>query len=116
MMVTSRKQYVVSRLVYSEDTLAEDHDKIKRKHKALIGHVKEYLICDVKRAKQAVLSVLPIIGWMRIYRVREWLLGDVVSGISTGMVAIMQGERMNDIFGPRQNCYNYFREKFSIDG
>ncbi|XP_047246308.1 chloride anion exchanger-like [Girardinichthys multiradiatus] len=91
MMVTSRKQYVVSRLVYSEDTLAEDHDKIKRKHKALIDHVKEYLTCDVKRAKQAVLSVLPIIGWMRIYRVREWLLGDVVSGISTGMVAIMQG-------------------------
>ncbi|XP_070710344.1 chloride anion exchanger-like [Pempheris klunzingeri] len=28
---------------------------------------------------------------MRIYRVREWLLGDVVSGISTGLVAIMQG-------------------------
>lgn len=48
--------------------------------------------CDSKRAKNAVLTLLPIIGWMRIYRVREWLLGDVVSGISTGLVAIMQGE------------------------
>lgn len=48
--------------------------------------------CDSKRAKNAVLSLLPIIGWMRIYRVKEWLLGDVVSGISTGLVAIMQGE------------------------
>uniref|UniRef100_A0A4W6E8Y7 SLC26A/SulP transporter domain-containing protein n=1 Tax=Lates calcarifer TaxID=8187 RepID=A0A4W6E8Y7_LATCA len=47
--------------------------------------------CDSKRAKNAVLSLLPIIGWMRIYRVREWLLGDVVSGISTGLIAIMQG-------------------------
>uniref|UniRef100_A0AAQ4REZ6 STAS domain-containing protein n=1 Tax=Gasterosteus aculeatus aculeatus TaxID=481459 RepID=A0AAQ4REZ6_GASAC len=37
------------------------------------------------------LSLLPIISWMRTYSVREWLLGDVVSGISTGMVAIMQG-------------------------
>lgn len=47
--------------------------------------------CDAKRAKNAALSLLPIIGWMRIYRVKEWLLGDVVSGISTGLVAIMQG-------------------------
>ncbi|KAM4523908.1 solute carrier family 26 member 3 [Fundulus diaphanus] len=91
MMATSRKQYVVSRPVYSEDSLAEDHEKIHRKHKALTDHVKEYLTCDANRAKIAVLSVLPVIGWMRIYRVREWLLGDVVSGISTGLVAIMQG-------------------------
>ncbi|XP_015255623.1 PREDICTED: chloride anion exchanger-like, partial [Cyprinodon variegatus] len=90
-MVTSRKQYVVSRPVYSEDSLAEDHEKIQRKHKALTAHVKEYLTCDAKRAKAAVLSALPVIGWMRSYRVREWLVGDVVSGVSTGLVAIMQG-------------------------
>lgn len=53
--------------------------------------------CDAKRAKKAVLSVLPVIGWMRDYRVKEWLLGDVVSGISTGLVAIMQGEQTGDI-------------------
>ncbi|XP_043964394.1 chloride anion exchanger-like isoform X3 [Gambusia affinis] len=92
MMVTLRKQYVVSRPVYSEDSLAEDHEKIHRKHKALMEHVKEYLTsCDANRAKKAVVSVLPVIGWMRMYRVREWLLGDVVSGVSTGLVAIMQG-------------------------
>lgn len=38
-----------------------------------------------------MLSLLPIIGWMRMYKVKEWLLGDVVSGVSTGLVAIMQG-------------------------
>lgn len=47
--------------------------------------------CDSKRAKNAALSLLPIVGWMKIYRIKEWLLGDVVSGISTGLVAIMQG-------------------------
>lgn len=47
--------------------------------------------CDSKRVKNAVFSLLPIIGWMRIYRLKEWLLGDVVSGISTGLVAVMQG-------------------------
>lgn len=38
-----------------------------------------------------MLSLLPIIGWLRSYKIKEWLLGDVVSGISTGLVAIMQG-------------------------
>lgn len=55
--------------------------------------------CDSKRAKNAALSLLPIIGWLKIYRVREWLLGDVVSGISTGLVAIMQGEETGN------SCY-----------
>nr|AQQ13389.1 solute carrier family 26 member 3 [Sciaenops ocellatus] len=90
-MVTLRKQYVVDRSVYSEDSFAEKYDKVYRLRKTILDHLKEYLTCDSKRAKNAVLSLLPIIGWMRIYRVKEWLLGDVVSGISTGLVAIMQG-------------------------
>ncbi|XP_067346362.1 chloride anion exchanger-like [Channa argus] len=90
-MATFRKHFVVARDVYSEDSFAEDHEKIYRVRKTTMHHVKEYLICDSKRAKNAALSLLPIIGWMRIYKVREWLLGDVVSGISTGLVAIMQG-------------------------
>lgn len=86
-----RKHYSVSRPVYSEDSFAEDHEKVLRQRKTTLDHVKQYLTCDSKRAKNAVLSFLPIIGWMKIYRVKEWLLGDVVSGISTGLVAIMQG-------------------------
>uniref|UniRef100_A0A8C4IK44 STAS domain-containing protein n=1 Tax=Dicentrarchus labrax TaxID=13489 RepID=A0A8C4IK44_DICLA len=87
-MVTLRNRYEVVRPVYSEDSFAADHEKVCRRRKTILQHIKD---CDSKRATNAVLSLLPIIGWMRIYRVREWLLGDVVSGISTGMVAIMQG-------------------------
>ncbi|XP_068573200.1 solute carrier family 26 member 3 isoform X2 [Cebidichthys violaceus] len=90
-MVTLRKQYAVARPVYSEDSLAEDHEKVYRLRKTILDNAREYLTCDSKRVKNAALSLLPVIGWMRIYRVREWLLGDVVSGISTGLVAIMQG-------------------------
>ncbi|XP_070848710.1 chloride anion exchanger-like [Chaetodon trifascialis] len=90
-MATLRKKYTVDRPVYSEDSFAENHEKVSRRRKTILDHVKDYLTCDSQRAKNAVLSLLPIIGWMRIYRVKEWLLGDVVSGISTGMVAIMQG-------------------------
>uniref|UniRef100_A0A3P8WHY3 Solute carrier family 26 member 3 n=1 Tax=Cynoglossus semilaevis TaxID=244447 RepID=A0A3P8WHY3_CYNSE len=90
-MATLRRQYVVTRQVYSEDSFAEGHQKVSRVRKTILDHVKEYLSCDSKRAKNAALSLLPIIGWMRSYRLKEWLLGDVVSGISTGLVAIMQG-------------------------
>uniref|UniRef100_A0A671Y651 Solute carrier family 26 member 3 n=1 Tax=Sparus aurata TaxID=8175 RepID=A0A671Y651_SPAAU len=104
-MATLRKQYAVARPVYSEDSFAEDHEKVHRVRKTMLDHLKECVTgsmklsflfslkssCDSTRAKKAVLSLLPIIGWMRIYRVKEWLLGDVVSGISTGLVAIMQG-------------------------
>lgn len=63
--------------------------------------------CDSKRAKNAALSLLPIIGWMKIYRIKEWLLGDVVSGISTGLVAIMQGGEMD-----RENQSNHLIQKW----
>ncbi|GLD74964.1 chloride anion exchanger-like protein [Lates japonicus] len=50
-----------------------------------------YFKCDAKRAKNAALSLLPVIGWMKIYRIKEWLVSDIVSGVSTGLVAVLQG-------------------------
>uniref|UniRef100_A0A8C7PK13 STAS domain-containing protein n=1 Tax=Oncorhynchus mykiss TaxID=8022 RepID=A0A8C7PK13_ONCMY len=60
------KQYVVARPLYSEDAFADEHEKIHRHHKTLRHHVK-------------------------IYQLKEWLLSDIVSGVSTGLVAVLQG-------------------------
>uniref|UniRef100_A0A8C7DS64 Solute carrier family 26 member 3 n=1 Tax=Oncorhynchus kisutch TaxID=8019 RepID=A0A8C7DS64_ONCKI len=95
-------QYVVARPLYSEDAFTDEHEKIHRHHKTLRHHVKQYFTltkngvcvncsCDLKRAKNAALSLLPFIGWMRIYQLKEWLLSDIVSGVSTGLVAVLQG-------------------------
>ncbi|XP_076577954.1 chloride anion exchanger-like [Chaetodon auriga] len=91
MMQTGAKQYVVVRPVYSEDSFAEKHEKVYRHHKTMLDHVKQCCRCDAKRAKNAALSLLPIISWIKIYQVKEWLLNDVVSGVSTGLVAVLQG-------------------------
>ncbi|KAF6725546.1 Chloride anion exchanger [Oryzias melastigma] len=93
MMRPGARQYVVNRPLYSEDSFADEHEKVCRRRKTMLDHIKLYFTCDAKRAKNAALSLLPVIGWMRIYRVKEWLLPDVVSGISTGLVAVLQGER-----------------------
>uniref|UniRef100_A0A8C5CV30 Solute carrier family 26 member 3 n=1 Tax=Gadus morhua TaxID=8049 RepID=A0A8C5CV30_GADMO len=90
-MASPRSLYLVSRPLYTEDSLAEKHEKVCRDRKTLSQHVLQYFKWDTKRAKKAGLSLLPIIGWMRIYQIKSWLLGDIVSGVSTGLVAVMQG-------------------------
>ncbi|XP_056093272.1 solute carrier family 26 member 3 [Rhinichthys klamathensis goyatoka] len=95
--------YVMVRPLFSEDSFAEQHERINRNRKTLRHHLKDYFTfsklcfygvhcsCDMNRAKNAALSFLPIIGWMKNYNIKEWLLGDIVSGISTGLVAVLQG-------------------------
>ncbi|CAL8242399.1 unnamed protein product [Merluccius merluccius] len=90
-MALLRKQYVVSRPLYSEDSFAEKHEKIYRHRKTLWHHVRQHFTCNSKRAEKAALSLFPIVGWMRAYRIKQWLLGDILSGVSTGLVAVMQG-------------------------
>uniref|UniRef100_A0A8C4IM03 Solute carrier family 26 member 3, tandem duplicate 2 n=1 Tax=Dicentrarchus labrax TaxID=13489 RepID=A0A8C4IM03_DICLA len=91
MMRPGVKQYVVARPLYSEESFSEEHDKVYRHRKTMLDHIKQYFTCDAKRAKNAALSLLPVIGWIKMYRIKEWLLSDIVSGISTGLVAVLQG-------------------------
>uniref|UniRef100_A0A8C2HRG3 Chloride anion exchanger-like n=1 Tax=Cyprinus carpio TaxID=7962 RepID=A0A8C2HRG3_CYPCA len=48
-------------------------------------------ICTSERAKNTAISLLPIIGWMKTYSFKDWLLNDILSGVSTGLVAVLQG-------------------------
>ncbi|TKS91044.1 Chloride anion exchanger [Collichthys lucidus] len=91
MMRQGAKQYVVARPLYSEESFAEEHVKVYRHRKTILDHIKQYFTCDAKRAKNAALSLLPVIGWMKIYQIKEWLVSDIVSGVSTGLVAVLQG-------------------------
>ncbi|XP_056444029.1 chloride anion exchanger-like [Gadus chalcogrammus] len=85
------QQYKVDRPLYSVDSFEEEHEKVYRQRKSLLDHVRQYFTCDARRVKNTALSLLPIIGWIRIYQIKEWLLSDIVSGVSTGLVAVLQG-------------------------
>lgn len=50
------------------------------------------LRCSRKRAFQIAKSFLPILEWLPNYRVKEWLISDIISGLSTGLVATLQGK------------------------
>lgn len=48
--------------------------------------------CSSKKAKSHLYSFLPILKWLPRYPVKEYLLGDIISGISTGVMQLPQGE------------------------
>lgn len=43
MMRPGAKHYVVSRPLYSEESFAEEHQKVSRQRKSMLDHVKQYL-------------------------------------------------------------------------
>ncbi|XP_078536378.1 chloride anion exchanger-like [Lissotriton helveticus] len=84
-------QYQVARPIYSVNAFNEDYPKMERDHLTICGHLKRYFSCSRQKAKHVALTLFPVFSWMRGYRVKEWLLSDIVSGLSTGLVAVLQG-------------------------
>uniref|UniRef100_A0A8B9F0V9 Solute carrier family 26 member 3 n=1 Tax=Amazona collaria TaxID=241587 RepID=A0A8B9F0V9_9PSIT len=83
--------YVVARPVYSEHLFNEEYEKLHRYHKTFWDHLKLYFRCSPQRVKKVALGLFPVASWLPAYRFREWILSDIVSGINTGLVAVLQG-------------------------
>lgn len=50
--------------------------------------------CSRARARALLLQRLPIAAWLPRYPVREWLLGDLLSGLSVAIMQLPQGEAL----------------------
>ncbi|KAM6383990.1 chloride anion exchanger [Alca torda] len=83
--------YVVARPVYSENLFNEEHKKLHRYHKTFWDHLKLYSHCSSQRVKKIALRLFPVVSWLPAYRFREWILSDIISGVNTGLVAVLQG-------------------------
>ncbi|XP_063282294.1 solute carrier family 26 member 6-like isoform X2 [Pelobates fuscus] len=57
----------------------------------LLTRVKNKLRCSGSIAKSQLFKFIPILSWLPRYRVKEWLLGDIISGISVGTIQLPQG-------------------------
>ncbi|KAK2165366.1 hypothetical protein LSH36_51g01015 [Paralvinella palmiformis] len=85
----------VDRAAYTRNTLVkayglqwEDDPTIKDKAKVCIGR---QLHCSSGCWKDRLLRFFPFISILRTYRWREWLLLDLLSGLSVGVIHIPQG-------------------------
>ncbi|XP_036374003.1 prestin [Megalops cyprinoides] len=90
--VSGSLMYRVERPVYHEGYIQTQllHRK-ERTPKSISQRLKEQLRCSSERARSILFSFLPILTWLPSYPVREYLFGDVVSGISTGVMQLPQG-------------------------
>uniref|UniRef100_A0A8C5WUW8 Solute carrier family 26 member 4 n=1 Tax=Laticauda laticaudata TaxID=8630 RepID=A0A8C5WUW8_LATLA len=84
-------RYLVSRPIYNEPSFQEENEKKLVVPKTLRERVQKSCSCSRKKALQVTKTFFPILEWLPKYRIKEWLLSDVISGISTGLVATLQG-------------------------
>lgn len=59
--------------------------------------------CSSEKAKAAALSFMPILSWLPSYPVKKYLFSDVVSGLSTGVVQLPQGQ-----WAVQQHCVKHW--------
>ncbi|XP_051275855.1 sulfate transporter [Dicentrarchus labrax] len=59
--------------------------------KTLVSHrIKKHCLCTPKKAKSKILGFVPILKWLPQYQLREWLLGDIMSGLIVGILLVPQ--------------------------
>uniref|UniRef100_A0AAR2LN70 STAS domain-containing protein n=1 Tax=Pygocentrus nattereri TaxID=42514 RepID=A0AAR2LN70_PYGNA len=81
----SQNQYCVSRPIYSTRAFEHVNEKQVRETKT----IKER--CSPKLIPQIIKKFFPILNWLPIYQLKQWLPGDIVAGVTTGMVCALQG-------------------------
>uniref|UniRef100_A0A673YKW3 Solute carrier family 26 member 6-like n=1 Tax=Salmo trutta TaxID=8032 RepID=A0A673YKW3_SALTR len=85
-------EFYVERDVLNE--LCLDELARRRTHSTrplLKERVKDSLRCSVPKLKRSVLSFIPILSWLPRYSVRQDALGDLIAGISIGIMHLPMG-------------------------
>lgn len=54
------------------------------------GQLRKRCSCSPQKARSSVLGFVPILRWLPRYRLKEWLLGDVMSGLIVGILLVPQ--------------------------
>lgn len=59
--------------------------------KTVVSHrLKKHSLCTAEKAKANILGFLPILKWLPRYKVKDWLLGDMMSGMIVGVLLVPQ--------------------------
>nr|KAF6363646.1 solute carrier family 26 member 8 [Pipistrellus kuhlii] len=91
----SSVSYDVKRDVYNEETFQQDY----RRKSGTSGNLDIDITtfqhhvqcrCSWDTFLNCMLTIFPFLRWMCLYRFKEWLLGDLLAGVSVGLVQIPQ--------------------------
>ncbi|XP_069062328.1 solute carrier family 26 member 6-like [Pleurodeles waltl] len=79
------------RHVLSEADLEEFAPRCQQRRLSLKSRVKVKLRCSGSSVKVFLLKFIPLLRWLPRYPAKQWLVGDILSGISVGIMQLPQG-------------------------
>ncbi|XP_012667381.2 solute carrier family 26 member 6 isoform X2 [Otolemur garnettii] len=87
-MELRRRDYHVERPLLNQEQLEElgHQGSVPGTHQW-----RTWLQCSHARARALLLQWLPVLAWLPQYPVRDWLLGDLLSGLSVAIMQLPQG-------------------------
>ncbi|XP_015226965.1 PREDICTED: sulfate transporter [Cyprinodon variegatus] len=62
----------------------------KKWHTVLSDRVKKHCSCSPEKVKSKILGFVPILKWLPRYKLRDWILGDIMSGVIVGILLVPQ--------------------------
>ncbi|KAG8557305.1 hypothetical protein GDO81_018403 [Engystomops pustulosus] len=77
--------------IYNEAELEEMAPRSQDSGFSLSTRLRSKFRCSGAVVKSLLLKFIPILNWLPRYPFREWLLGDIISGLSVGIIQLPQG-------------------------
>uniref|UniRef100_A0A8C0ANK7 STAS domain-containing protein n=1 Tax=Buteo japonicus TaxID=224669 RepID=A0A8C0ANK7_9AVES len=86
----ARPRYVIERPAYSVSLFDEEFEKKSRSYP--VGEkLKNLFRCSASRFKLILFSLFPILVWLPKYKIKDYILPDVLGGLSAGTIQVPQG-------------------------
>ncbi|XP_062971112.1 solute carrier family 26 member 9 [Cynocephalus volans] len=89
-MSQPRPRYVVDRAAYSL-TLFDDEFEKKDRTYPVGEKLRNALRCSSAKIKTVVFGLLPVLSWLPKYKIKDYLIPDVLGGLSGGTIQVPQG-------------------------
>lgn len=90
-----RKRIDVSRPVYSEKEFQQVYQKTAKEHVSMKDQVKRKLSrcsCSKRDVRKMMQGFFPILRWLPQYDVKKDLVGDIMAGLTVGVMRLPQGK------------------------
>ncbi|NWR38822.1 S26A9 protein, partial [Tachuris rubrigastra] len=89
-MSHARPRYVVERPAYSVSLFDEEFEKKTRTY-PLGEKLRSLFRCSASRFKLTLFRLFPILVWLPKYKIKDYILPDVLGGLSAGTIQVPQG-------------------------